>query len=83
VSNSLNFVIKKKQIESINTENDRLMKKIMNIESGLKKSAMDDNYEKMKSYKHILSKNGKHGYEIGKIVGQQKRTYAHVESKTS
>lgn len=80
---SLSITYKKRQAENIDSENMRLMRKIMEAGSAISELKLDEGYLMHKKYKKIVKKALKQGFDLDKLVDHQRRVFGHVESKTS
>lgn len=80
---SLSLPFKKKQAEQIDSENQRVMKKILKADSIISQRRFEEEFVSHKKYKKLVKKSIKHGFDIEKMTDQQKKHFHHVESKTS
>lgn len=65
---SLSITYKKRQAENIDSENMRLMRKIMEAGSAISELKLDEGYLMHKKYKKIVKKALKQGFDLDKLV---------------
>lgn len=80
---SLSIVYKKKQAQEIDSENMRLMRRILEANPAISNKKIEEGYDQHKKYKKIVKKAIKQGFDIDKMGEHQKRVFGHIESKTS
>lgn len=80
---SLSIVFKRKQAQAIDTENMRLMRRILEANPAISSKKFEEGYDHHKKYKKIVKKAIKHGFDLEKMSEHQRKVFGHIESKTS
>lgn len=80
---SLSIIYKKRQAQEIDSENMRLMRRILDANPAVNNKKIEEGYHQLKKYKKIVKKALKQGFDFDKMADNQKRLFGHVESKTS
>lgn len=64
---SLSIVYKKKQAQAIDTENMRLMRRILEANPAISNKKIEEGYDQHKKYKKIVKKAIKQGFDIDRM----------------
>jgi uncharacterized membrane protein (DUF106 family) len=80
---SLTIGFKKRQAMAIDSENMRLMKRILEADASISRKDLNETYNNHKKYRKLIKKAVRNDFDLDRLAEAQKKLYGHVEGKTS